>query len=224
MTRACNARNRSHLRVLHNAKTASNKLRYEIDDGTLQQRHGHCVHINIGGLYLRVREMASSTAHTGLVSGLETKRTNRRERTSRPARASSQAPSCTGTRGILRFPLQLVTQLHHCDFVLRWNEVAIQPMAGRYNEVGKHGKRRVYAHTSAALSVISNMASSGGTNSTSGSSSSSSSSRVSEGEGYETNCVLCEGGRCAMAARVNGVETNVLRVFLGGDVCESPES
>ena len=90
-------------------------------------------------------------------------------------------------------------------------------------DAARHGKRKGHARTSAALSVSSNTASSGGTNSTSGSSSSSSSSRVSDGDGYDTSCVRCEGGRCAMAARVDAVETNVLRVFLRDDGGKGPE-
>ena len=78
----------------------------------------------------------------------------------------------------------------------------------------------IVVHTSAALSVISKVASSGGTSSTSGSSSSSSSSRVSEGEGYDTSWVLCEGGRWAMAARVDAVDANVRWVFPREYLCE----
>ena len=46
----------------------------------------------------------------------------------------------------------------------------------------------------------------------SGASSSSSCSLTSDGGGYETNCVLREGGRCASVASAGEVETNVLRL------------
>ena len=47
------------------------------------------------------------------------------KRTSRLARASSQAPFCTGTRDTLRSLLRFVTQPRRCDLVLRWNGVAV---------------------------------------------------------------------------------------------------